>query len=93
MVIRGGKAGQPAPQSYCGLEFPTRPAKLLRVRIPDPPRRFAGQPAVFFFKIKYYFFYILFLKNCQIKPIYLLLSNPIFFSSFSNIVKHKKIKH
>jgi len=44
-----------------------RPAKLLRARIPDPPRIRAGlglraSP-------RSLFFYILFLKNCQIKSI------------------------
>jgi len=59
-----------------------RPAKLLRARIPNPPRIRAGSrasPRSFYFKLNI-FFYILFLKNCQIKPIYLFLSNLFFFS-------------
>jgi len=74
-----------------------RLAKLLRARISDPPRIRAGPrvcgPAriLFFFKLNIFFFTFLFLKNCQIKPIYFLLSNLIFFFflfKYSQTSKH-----
>jgi len=40
LTFRGGKAGQPAP--HWPAPHLARPAKLLRVRISDPPRIRAG---------------------------------------------------
>jgi len=63
IIVRDDKVGQPAPHwpaPHLTHKSATRPAKLLRVRIPDPPRiragpRVCGPARDFFFKLNIYF--------------------------------------